>query len=168
MHEKTRGSRYVVNPFCHYFNSFEFLDNLSDDEEEKQKNAFANNAQILFKTIKNKFSKCKSSIYKTKQRIGSFDFKNSNLVYENNIQHEESLVVVPPPVPIRILNNETDRIDTGTSLTPPASYVDIMELLQNVLYLTILDNHLILTIFQNHQNHNLYLNCEVNFNEFCK
>lgn len=114
-------------------------DNLSDDED-KQKHNVVNNAQLFFKSIKDKFKRCKSSMYKSKQRISSMDYKNpqnstaENASSESNVlaQHESENLSSPPPVPIRILSNETDRNYTGRNLHLPAAYVDISEILQTV------------------------------------
>lgn len=117
-----------------------FLDKASEDDD-KDKNNIVNNAQTLLKSIRDKFRRCKSSIYKSKQRISSYEYQipnipNTNFTNERNAQIGSNYSLdVSPPVPLRILNDETDNYNTSGVL--PTPYVDISEILQNVLNFTI-------------------------------
>lgn len=91
------------------------------------------------KSIKDKFRRCKSSVYKSKQRISSYNYQiqnipNTNYTNDRNAQIESNCCNdTPPPVPMRILNHETDNYKASRCF--PAPYVDINEILQNVWYL---------------------------------
>lgn len=82
---------------------------------------------IFFKSIKEKFKRCKSSVYKPKQRIATTNYAIERNVHVDGTDINE--INNPPPVPIRILDRNSDA---GRSLNTPAPYVDISEIIQNV------------------------------------